>query len=301
MSNFSLLGKGGEKNDCLFQLPDRPIGIGTNPDQCTIIYTQAQNVAGFHCQLVPSPNGWTLTDYSTNGTWINGKKMNPFQAYPLKHGDVFYLASLENSFYFSDNSATNFNQGQTQPPQWTPQNQGQFQSPQSTLDTIKEKFFNYKGRLNREPYILRLLCLLGVNLLIGGVYNISFDLESTLKEATSIEEFTGIFLKYMLIGFVIYLPTTISACMLMIRRLHDLNKSERWVSISVTWKIFTYIGLYELIKISVQNNLDDYRTIAGLMIIAWGILSIILIIFVIYLIFKKGTKGYNNYGSDPLI
>ena len=146
MNNFSLLGKGGEKNDCLFLLPDRPIGIGTDPDKCSIIYSQDKNnISDFHCQLVPKKDGWTLADYSDKGTWLNGKKMNPYQAYPLKPGDVFYLASLENSFYFSIENANNSpqnpdqpqnlqwspqNPDQTQNPQWTPQNPGQTQNPQ---------------------------------------------------------------------------------------------------------------------------------------------------------------------------
>ena len=139
MNNFSLLGKGGEKNDCLFPLLDKPIGIGTDPNSCSIIYTQKKDdVSAFHCQLVPKQGGWTLTDYSEKGTWLNGKKITPYQAYPLKPGDVFYLANLENSFRFSadnvDNQGQNINpnQGQTiNPNQWQVKspNQSQTQNP----------------------------------------------------------------------------------------------------------------------------------------------------------------------------
>ncbi|MBQ7705301.1 MAG: FHA domain-containing protein, partial [Selenomonadaceae bacterium] len=102
--NFAILGKGGEKNDCLFPLPNRAIGIGTDPNSCSIVYFNSTNsgVEAFHCQLVPQENFWTLTDFSKTGTWLNGQKINPYQPYPLKIGDTIYIASTENTFVFCE-------------------------------------------------------------------------------------------------------------------------------------------------------------------------------------------------------
>lgn len=203
MNNFSLLGKGGEKNDCLFALPDRPIGIGTDPDKCSIIFSQGKNgVSAFHCQLVPKQGGWTLTDYSDKGTWLNGKKITPYQAYPLKSGDVFYLASLENSFYFSADNA--INPGQAQPPQlkWL---------------EIKEKFFTWEGRLNRKPYILRGLVLGIISLIIQFVVAFILALSGSSEQAI------------MYVSMLASAPFYIPGFMLGIRRLHDTDHSGWWI------------------------------------------------------------------------
>lgn len=285
MNSFSLLGKGGEKNDCLFTLPDMPIGIGTDPNKCSIIYSQGKNnISAFHCQLVPRQGGWTLADYSDKGTWLNGKKMNPFQAYPLKSGDVFYLASLENSFYFSAdnaiNSGQNQNQGQTvnpnqwspqnqgqtvNPNQWSPQNQGQTVNSQSTWFKFKQKFFTYKGRLNRKPYNLRVM---PISLFIGFYSQLLIELDkipyeefySAIGVSESVGDLIGIIM--ILIWLISTIGGSISIFMNAIRRLHDLDKSG-WLLLLMFVPI---VGFF----------------------FGW------------YLILVKGTNGNNRYGPDPL-
>ena len=294
LNKFTLLGKGGGKNDCLIELPDRPLGIGTDPNNCSIIYSQKNNdISAFHCQLVPQQGGWTIADYSDKGTWLNGKKMTPYQAYPLKPGDVFYLANLKNSFYFSIANATNSpqgqgqvqspqwspqgqgqmqspqwlpqGQGQMQSPQWLPQGQGQVQSPQSKWLDIKQKFFTYKGRLNRKPYNLRVM---PISLFIGFYSQLLIELDKIpYKEfcsAIGVSEETGVWVGIIMI--LVWLISTIgggiSIYMNAIRRLHDLNKSG-WFTLLM---IIPIVGFF----------------------FGW------------YLILVKGTTGSNRYGSDPL-
>ena len=277
MSIFTLLGKGGEKNDCLFQLPDRPIGIGTDPNKCSIIYLQGKgNVSAFHCQLVPKQGFWTLTDYSDKGTWLNGKKMTPFQGYRLKEGDVFYLATLENSFCFAEDKAANQgqtaqpqwqvpNQGQTAQPQWQVPNQGQTAQPQwqvpnqgqiagaQPIETgIKEKFLTINGRLDRKTYIIRgfYLSFIGVMgwLLMGVTY--------TLLKPNLDNEGVVAVLSMLLALLLQAVPGT----MLSVRRLHDLDKSG--------W-------FYLIMLIPIAN------------------------FYLIYLLFiKEGTHGVNRFGAE---
>ena len=236
MSIFTLLGKGGEKNDCLFQLPDRPIGIGTDPNKCSIIYLQGKgNVSAFHCQLVPKQGFWTLTDYSDKGTWLNGKKMTPFQGYRLKEGDVFYLATLENSFCFAEDKAAN--QGQTAQPQWQVPNQGQIAGAQPIETGIKEKFLTINGRLDRKTYIIRgfYLSFIGVMgwLLMGVTYTL-------LKPNLDNEGVVAVLL--MLLALLLQ---AVPGTMLSVRRLHDLDKSG-WFYLMMLIPIANFYLIYLL-------------------------------------------------------
>ena len=270
---FSLLGRGGIKNDCLFPLSNRALGIGTDPNSCAIIYPkETVGVAEFHCQLAPQNDGWTLTDFSEAGTWLNGKKMTKFQAYPLKVGDVFYIVSAENSFCLrgeestaqnnSENIQSEFNvqPGITQ--QVPPQNQSQKFQPQGQLqintpstmskwDSVKEKFLTWEGRLNRKPYILRSLAVGAtswvIQFIVAFILALSGASEDTILYVSSLPA----------------LPLMIPSVMLGIRRMHDTDHSGWWL----------LIGLVP--------------------IIGW--------IYSLYLLwFKKGTPGSNRFGADPL-
>ena len=300
MNNFSLLGKGGEKNDCFFSLPDRAIGIGTDPTKCSIVYAKGNNgISAFHCQLVPKQGGWVLTDYSEKGTWLNGKKIKPFQAYPLKVGDVFYLASLENSFYFAVDNAANVNQPQAQNPQWPPQNQPQAQS--KWLE-IKQKFFSWEGRLNRKPYFQRWLIIFVLQIILNNVSYQFLARPGYLIEPnmSSKEEILLAYFGVVPVVMLIALPLTVSCYMLIIRRLHDLNKSGWWSAIFAAFGIFCFYVSYLTIEAAANNSLDSNKTI-GLLLLAVLLLFVICCIFSLYLFFKKGTNGPNRYGSDPLI
>lgn len=251
MSTFTLLGKGGEKNDCFFQLPDRAIGIGTDPNKCSIIYLHSKgDISAFHCQLAPKQGFWTLTDYSDKGTWLNGKKMNPFQAYPLKEGDVFYLATLENSFYFAEDKTVNVNQGQpvvpssqwtpqnpVQPTQpiWPPQNQGQPTMTQPIETGIKEKFLTSNGRLDRRTYITRGFYLTALNAIIW------FFLDIVLTVTKASDEIV------IALAALVFLAMSVPGLMLGIRRLHDLDKSGWYLLVSLVPILGCFYILYLLL------------------------------------------------------
>eukprot|EP00891_Asterochloris_glomerata_P002090 jgi/Astpho2/2090/fgenesh1_pg.00038_%23_159_t len=54
-------------------------------------------ISGKHACLRPTqdPQGWTIEDTSSNGTFINGRKINKNQPEPIKAGDVITLAHAE--------------------------------------------------------------------------------------------------------------------------------------------------------------------------------------------------------------
>ena len=75
------------------------------------------------------------------------------KAVPLKQGDFFSLANSSNNLILDYDSISRC------------QNPQEITSPETStfndniFKGIKEKFFTFKGRLNRKPYFLRLLAL----------------------------------------------------------------------------------------------------------------------------------------------
>ncbi len=113
---------------------------------------------------------------------------------------------------------------------------------------LQSMFLRYDNRLNRKRYILRSLALwaatMAVTLVIGFV-------------ATT----TGIEALFAM-STIISVASAIPGFMLMIRRLHDLNRPAWWS-----------VG---------------------------AIIPPVTFVLVIYLAFFKGTNGHNQYGPDPL-
>lgn len=112
------------------------------------------------------------------------------------------------------------------------------------IQDLKEKFLSFDGRLNREPYILRNIAIGVVSALFGFVVEMS---------GSAI---------LMVLGLVVSLFLTVCGVSLMVRRLHDLDKS----------------GYFLLIML----------------------IPVINIFFGLYMICFKGTEGYNRFGEDPL-
>ena len=120
--------------------------------------------------------------------------------------------------------------------------------------TIKETLFTFKGRINRPQYILGMLFLIVLGMISLAFSKYIHNLDSNHLIST----FTFIILT--LIKIAINLLIVAISFSLMIRRLHDLNKS----------------GWYVLI----------------------AAIPIICILFGAYLIIFSGTKGPNKYGED---
>ncbi|EKU71120.1 DUF805 domain-containing protein [Selenomonas sp. F0473] len=134
-----------------------------------------------------------------------------------------------------------------------------------TIDTgIKGNFFNYEGRLNRKRYIFRNLALFGIGVALYVIVIVLFVIVAGSQPQSVQNENALTATVFGLYGlfFLLCLPLTVSAYMLMIRRLHDTNQSGFFCLLNFV--PFVNIGL-------------------GL-----------------YLLFKKGTEGDNDYGSDPL-
>ena len=67
--------------------------------------SQYNYISGTHAQLVyNSQQGWIIEDKnSSNGTFVNGKRLQANQTMPLHHGDLVQLANIEFRVEISSN------------------------------------------------------------------------------------------------------------------------------------------------------------------------------------------------------
>ncbi|MBO6182203.1 MAG: DUF805 domain-containing protein, partial [Acidaminococcaceae bacterium] len=113
---------------------------------------------------------------------------------------------------------------------------------------LKSMYLRYDNRLNRKPYIIRSFhiwaVVVGLTFVVGTI--------ATMLKIPSIN----------MLSKVISFAAAIPNFMLLIRRLHDLNRSGWWALIML--------------------------------------IPLVNLLFAVYVIFFKGTKGPNKYGPDPL-
>ena len=142
------------------------------------------------------------------------------------------------------------------------------------MEYFKRNFLTAEGRLNRWKYF-KLMFLLG---LLAGVA--SFITGLFFSNAIGTLTPTG-----EKISVIVTLAFLAPSYFLMTRRLHDIGKDNFWAKINIA------IALYYIIFTDIDiNSISMFDSI----------LSFISAIIGLYILFKKGTDGYNQYGSDPL-
>ena len=113
---------------------------------------------------------------------------------------------------------------------------------------LKSMYLRYDNRLNRKRYILRSLALLAVVIVIS----VLIGLLATALKIRSLS----------MLGTIVSIASAVPSFMLVIRRLHDLDRPAWWC-----------IGC---------------------------IIPLVNAVLGVYLLFFKGTDGPNQYGPDPL-
>lgn len=120
------------------------------------------------------------------------------------------------------------------------------------------KFVTWQGRASRSEYwyfVLFELIVLAVSAIVDNILGTSFKF---MNPATGMEQSLGYGYLYMLSALVMFLP----ALAVMVRRLHDTDRSGWWY----------WIALIPLVGV--------------ILLLVWFC--------------TKGTTGPNTYGEDPL-
>lgn len=77
------------------------LNIGRSPQQCNVVLSQdCIKVSRVHCSVEYDENkaAYIITDYSSNGTYVNGSRINKEVAYEAKSGAVIALGDMQNTF-----------------------------------------------------------------------------------------------------------------------------------------------------------------------------------------------------------
>jgi uncharacterized membrane protein YhaH (DUF805 family) len=140
---------------------------------------------------------------------------------------------------------------------------------------LKAKYFSFRGRIQRRPFILRMLILIFVQVFF------SMILYSRFVEAILIGKMEYAIL-FAIIFFVLLIPVLWSMCSLGTRRCHDINKSGALFIIPFGCYMFSYIA-----------------PVMGWDIGATAFQSITAVSF-LGLFTVRGTPGDNAYGPERM-
>lgn len=75
----------------------QPMVIGRQRDACLICFPDdTRGVSRQHCKVVRTPQGWCVQDLnSTYGTYVDGRKLAPYELCPLSPGKNIHLGSKQ--------------------------------------------------------------------------------------------------------------------------------------------------------------------------------------------------------------
>ncbi|MCR5834084.1 MAG: DUF805 domain-containing protein [Selenomonadaceae bacterium] len=138
-----------------------------------------------------------------------------------------------------------------------------------------ENFLKRDGRLNRWRYFKRFFALIVMVIAAVGV----------IVGIISAFENSAIVILGALVLIVVLLATIYPFFCLMVRRLHDMNKSENFA--------YAYFAVYIVVSMLSGILEDEYEDLAAGM-------GLIIFVVNLYITLSPGTKGDNQYGSDPL-
>lgn len=160
-------------------------------------------------------------------------------------------------------------------------------------NTLKQLLFSPQGRINRQKYILAYICTTIAYFIAEFICGFIFPFELL---QSNLLIFLGVFMSFAILAIYIYIST-----ILVIKRFHDINKSGWYsilfitiIAIDIANEIFKAFG-YSYPQLN--ENFIIPTSILFLLLVAIGILSFW---YSIILIIRKGTKGKNRFGEDPL-
>ena len=168
-------------------------------------------------------------------------------------------------------NASDFTYSTPIPPEENTTLDEQTYNPKTHSQKVNRNIFTYKGRMNRLRFF-------GTGFLVNIISVVLILLLWLITFAISGKDGALYLLFYS--GLIIIIAgNTIIQSFLTAKRFHDLNISGWWTLV-----------------LFVPNLLQS----SGKYVIFFTIFAIINLIVLLFLLFKKGTKGPNRFGLDPL-
>lgn len=98
----SIMGISGAYADAIFRIdPDENITIGRDPKTSQIVVDEGCDlVSRTHCTVKGNAKtgGYSVTDHSKNGTFVNGEKLPWGETVSVPRGSILYIGDRENTF-----------------------------------------------------------------------------------------------------------------------------------------------------------------------------------------------------------
>ena len=139
---------------------------------------------------------------------------------------------------------------------------------------LREKFFNCRGRLNRKPFIMRLLGVIVVSMIF---YALFYSLLGNKQVADGA-------------AIVIFIIEVVAIYTLVVRRLHDLGMGQ---PLAVLYLVIAILQpfFFRLIAELPEDSMEA-QVVQGL--------NLFTMLLIVCLMMIRGKRGPNQYGDDPL-
>ena len=139
---------------------------------------------------------------------------------------------------------------------------------------LREKFFSCQGRLNRKPFIMRLLGVIVVSMIF---YALFYSLLGNKQVADGA-------------AIVISIIEVIAIYTLVVRRLHDLGMGQ---PLAVLYLVIVILQpfFFRLIAELPEDSMEA-QVVQGL--------ELFTNLLIVCLMMIRGKRGPNQYGDDPL-
>lgn len=139
---------------------------------------------------------------------------------------------------------------------------------------LREKFFSCQGRLNRKPFIMRLLGVIVVSMIF---YALFYSLLGSKQVADGA-------------AIVIFIIEVVAIYTLVVRRLHDLGMGQPLAVIYLVIAILQPF-FFRLIAELPEDSMEA-QVVQGL--------NLFTMLLIVCLMMIRGKRGQNQYGDDSL-
>lgn len=147
------------------------------------------------------------------------------------------------------------------------------------VEELREKFFSCRGRLNRKPFIMRML---GVMVFFTFVAMLFYSICFSLIGSKMLADGTAV---------LVSVVEVVSIYTLVTRRLHDLGYGNALAILYLVAGILQPF-LFKAVEGMPQDSMESEVVQA---------INLFVMLLIVCLMLIRGKRGDNEYGEDPLM